>query len=92
MHHPDLRQHATYHLELIAKYIHVIRDVKPSNILINAVGGGKEDREERRTRLLIGDFSSAVSDDVLMRSFYGEEGPSVDEVRVLCHRAINMSV
>jgi serine/threonine protein kinase len=59
-----------------AAYCH--RDVKPSNILINALEGQEEG--ERHTRLLIADFSSAVSDEVLARGLYGERGPSVDEV------------
>ena len=58
----------------------VCRDVKPSNVLINAYE--HEETARRLTRLLIADFSSAVSDEVLERGLYGNGGPSTDEVRV----------
>eukprot|EP01041_Mallomonas_annulata_P000203 gene203-366_t len=46
------------------------RDVKPSNILLNA---------ESVPKLLIADFSSAISNNVLENGLYGEKGPSIDE-------------
>eukprot|EP01042_Synura_sphagnicola_P006457 gene6457-8245_t len=48
----------------------VHRDVKPSNILLNAEGEPK---------VLIADFSSALHDDVLSLGLYGPLGPSIDE-------------
>lgn len=46
------------------------RDVKPSNILLNT---------EAAARILMADFSSAVSEDALSKGLYGEYGPLVDE-------------
>eukprot|EP01031_Cornospumella_fuschlensis_P030402 gene30402-36731_t len=50
----------------------VHRDIKPSNILLNMEGDGEGGR------VLIGDFSSAVKEDMIDR-LYGSFGPTVDE-------------
>jgi serine/threonine protein phosphatase PrpC/serine/threonine protein kinase len=46
------------------------RDIKPNNILINT---------EKDVKLVIGDFSSAVNEEVLMEGTYGADGPSIRE-------------
>ena len=46
------------------------RDVKPSNILLNT---------EAAARILMADFSSAVSEDALSKGLYGKFGPLIDE-------------
>jgi serine/threonine protein kinase len=46
------------------------RDIKPSNILLNT---------EAEARILMADFSSAVSDEALGQGLYGDLGPLTDE-------------
>lgn len=50
----------------------VHRDIKPPNILLNMEG------DAEGGRVLIGDFSSAVKEDLIAR-LYGPSGPSIDE-------------
>jgi serine/threonine protein phosphatase PrpC/serine/threonine protein kinase len=48
--------------------------LKPSNILLNT--------EEPVPRLIINDFSSAINEDVLRKSLFGDEGPTKDEITI----------